>query len=49
MASIRQQPSGSWRIYWRDPADRQRARHFATKREAWEFKAQIELELARGG
>ena len=48
MASIRQQPSGSWRVYWRDPAGRQRARHFRTKREAREFKAQIELELARG-
>ena len=49
MASIRQQPSGSWRVYWRDPAGRQRARHFPTKREAREYKAQIELELARGG
>lgn len=48
MASIRQEASGSWRVYWRDPAGRQRARHFATKREAREFKAQIELELARG-
>lgn len=48
MASIRQQPSGSWRVYWRDPAGRQRARHFATKREARAFKAQVELDLARG-
>jgi hypothetical protein len=48
MASIRQQPSGSWRVYWRDPAGRQRARHFPTKRDAREFKAQVEPELARG-
>jgi integrase len=48
MASIRQQPSGSYRVYWRDPAGRQRAKHFRTKREARAFKAQIESELARG-
>ena len=48
MASIHQQPSGSWRVTWRDPTRQQRARHFDTKREARAFKAQIELDMARG-
>lgn len=48
MASIHQQPSGSWRVTWRDPSGKQRARHFATKREARAFKAQVELDLSRG-
>ena len=48
MASIHPQPSGSWRVTWRDPTGRQRARHFNTKREARAFKAQVELDMARG-
>jgi hypothetical protein len=48
MAAIQRRPSGSYRVYWRDPAGRQRARHFPTLREARAFKAQVEAELAQG-
>jgi len=48
MASIQPRPSGSYRVTWRDPAGRQRAKHFRTRREARAFKAQIEADLARG-
>lgn len=41
-------PAGSWRANWRDPAGRQRAKTFATKREAKRFLAELETSLTRG-
>ena len=55
MASMRQQPSGSWRVTWRDPAGRQRARHFAPsarlassrRRSSWTSPAAVTSTATR--
>ncbi|MDN5930919.1 MAG: site-specific integrase [Pseudonocardia sp.] len=48
MAHITPTPAGGWRANWRDPAGRQRAKTFATKREAKRFLAELETSLTRG-
>ena len=41
-------PAGSYRANWRDPAGRQRAKMFPTRKAAHAFLAGIESELSRG-
>ncbi|QJY47783.1 tyrosine-type recombinase/integrase [Pseudonocardia broussonetiae] len=48
MAHITPTPAGSWRANWRDPSGRQRAKTFATKRDAKRFLAELETSLTRG-
>src|SRR3954451_11265023 len=48
MAHITPTPAGSWRANWRDPTGRQRAKTFATKRDAKRFLADLETSLTRG-
>jgi len=48
MASIHETPEGTYRVAWREPDGRQRARTFKTKREAREFKARTEVGLSDG-
>ena len=48
MSHITPTPAGSWRANWRDPAGRQRAKTFATKREAKRFLAELDTTLTRG-
>ncbi len=48
MAHITPTPAGSWRANWRDPTGRQRAKTFATKRDAKRFLAHLETSLTRG-
>jgi integrase len=43
-----QRPSGVWRARYRDPAGREHARHFPTKREARDWLAAETVALARG-
>lgn len=48
MGFITTTSTGKQRANWRDPAGRQRAKTFATKKEARAFLAQVETEKARG-
>jgi integrase len=48
MASIHETSSGTYRVTWRDPTGRQRAKNFRTKKAARAFKTQIESALDRG-
>lgn len=48
MAHITPTPAGSWRANWRDPTGRQRAKTFATKRDAKRFLGDLETSLTRG-
>ena len=49
MGHIVKTPAGTYRANWRDPAGRQKAKTFRTKREASAFLAETETTLARGG
>lgn len=48
MSHISKTPSGGFRANWRDPAGRQKAKTFPTKREASAFLAEIETATNRG-
>ncbi len=48
MSFISSTPEGNYRANWREPSGRQRAKTFATKREAKRFLAEIEASLSRG-
>lgn len=48
MGHITASSAGNFRANWRDPTGRQRAKTFATKKEARTFLAQVDLDLARG-
>lgn len=48
MGFISKTPAGGFRANWRDPAGRQRAKSFRTKREASAFLAEIETTTVRG-
>ena len=48
MGWIVKTPAGSYRVNWRDPAGRQRASTFRTKKEAQRFLAQVQADAARG-
>ena len=48
MASVKKQPNGKWRARYRDPANREHARHFTTKRDAEDWLDTIRAELAQG-
>jgi integrase len=48
MGHIVKTPAGSYRANWRDPAGRQKAKTFRTKREASAFLAETEASVARG-
>jgi integrase len=41
-------PAGTYRVNWRDPAGKQRAKTLRTKKEARAFLAQVESDAARG-
>src|SRR3954453_16664738 len=48
MGWIVKTPAGTYRVNWRDPAGRHRARTFRTKKEAQRFAAQVDADAARG-
>src|SRR3954451_18978575 len=48
MGWIVKTPAGTYRVNWRDPAGKQRARTFRTRKEAQRFAAQVEHEVAQG-
>lgn len=48
MGFINKTPAGTYRANWRDPAGRQKAKTFATKKEASAFLAETESALNRG-
>lgn len=48
MASIKRRPDGVWRARYRDPAGRERARHFARKVDAERFLATVQADMLRG-
>jgi integrase len=48
MGFITNTPAGNYRANWRDPSGRQKARTFATKREARAFLADVEGAMNRG-
>jgi integrase len=48
MGHIVKTPADTWRANWRDPAGRQRARTFRTKKDARAFLASVEAEKVRG-
>ncbi|MFD0599992.1 tyrosine-type recombinase/integrase [Catellatospora coxensis] len=48
MGFINKTPAGTYRANWRDPAGRQKAKTFTTKKEASAFLAETESALNRG-
>ena len=48
MGFISKTPAGGFRANWRDPAGRQRAKTFRTKREASAHLAEMETATTRG-
>jgi Arm DNA-binding domain len=48
MGHIVPTPAGGYRANWRDAAGRQRAKTFATKREAKAYLAEVESAVSRG-
>lgn len=48
MASIRQRPSGSWEVHYRDPYNWQRSKTFARKTDARRFASEVETDKRRG-
>ena len=48
MASVKRRPDGVWRARYRDPAGRERARHFARKVDAERFLATVQADMLRG-
>jgi len=48
MASVRQRPSGSWEVHYRDPYNRQRSRTFSRKTDARRFANEVETDKRRG-
>lgn len=48
MGHISKTPGGSFRANWRDPAGRQKAKTFSTRKEASAFLAEITASLNRG-
>jgi integrase len=49
MGSIRQLPSGNWRVRWRDPGTlKERGETFSRKRPAQAFLSQVEGDAVRG-
>jgi hypothetical protein len=48
MGSVRKTKAGTFEARWRDAADRQCCKTFATKREASAFVAEVEASLSRG-
>lgn len=48
MGFINTTPSGKWRANWRDPAGKQKAKTFRTKREAKTFLSQVEADKSQG-
>jgi integrase len=48
MGHVNKTPGGNWRANWRDPAGRQRAKTFPTKREASAYLAQMHTDINRG-
>jgi integrase len=49
MGSIDRRPNGTWRARWRETANgEQHARHFARRRDAEQFLAQVSSDLLRG-
>lgn len=48
MASIQRRPDGKWRARYRDPAGRERAKHFGRKVDAQRFLSTVEAAKLRG-
>lgn len=48
MGHIVKTPAGKWRANWREPSGRQRAKTFATQREAKTFLAEIQTASSQG-
>jgi hypothetical protein len=48
MGNIQKRPSGKWRARYRDPAGKERARHFARKVDAERWLTSVEAAKARG-
>lgn len=48
MGHVSRTPAGKFRANWRDPAGRQKAKTFPTKRDASAFLAQIESTKNQG-
>lgn len=46
--SVTKRPNGRWRARWREHDGTQRARHFATRREAEDFLATVRTDQLRG-
>ncbi|MEV0431248.1 site-specific integrase [Micromonospora sp. NPDC050495] len=48
MASIQKRPDGRYRVRWRDPEGRERAKHFARKVDAERWRATVTADMVRG-
>jgi hypothetical protein len=48
MSSIQKRPDGRYRVRWRDPEGKERAKHFARKIDAERFRVTVEADVLRG-
>lgn len=48
MAYVTRRPSGKYQVRWTDPDRRERARTFPTRRQANQFKVEVEACIAAG-
>lgn len=48
MANIQRRPDGKWRVRYRDPSGKERAKHFDRKIDAERFGATIHADVLRG-
>ena len=48
MGNVARRPDGRWRARYRDPAGRERSKHFDRKVDAQRWLATVEVALGRG-
>ncbi|MGC1211267.1 MAG: site-specific integrase [Micromonospora sp.] len=48
MSSIQKRPDGRYRVRWRDPEGKERAKHFSRKIDAERFRSTVDADIIRG-
>jgi integrase len=48
VSSIQKRPDGRYRVRWRDPEGKERAKHFARRIDAERFRVTVEADVLRG-
>ncbi|HEY6595932.1 MAG TPA: hypothetical protein VI011_17795 [Asanoa sp.] len=48
MSSVQKRPDGRYRVRWRDPEGKERAKHFTRKVDAERFRSTVDADIIRG-